>query len=293
MRKRQIGSNQYRTRWAPGCDNPDHHQPPPAVLLAQLTPDYQDEQHFLEWGAEMNFQDQLELMRDDAELNRHPIDTYTRHDTWLHPLVRAYVAGRPDCPPDLLQQLVQDRQWQVRAEALANPRCPLKCMRMVTTDRETLSEAVAVANNAACPPDLLMELATSIPATSLRTAVLHNPNCDDSVVTLLVESTNPIVQYAACQHPKCPDLAIRRLWDDSKVEPTTSLAANPSCPSDLLHRATTNDSYLVRQAAAENPSCPVELLMRLLADPQPEVREAAMQNPRCPEEYRLLGHVSR
>ena len=68
--------------------------------------------------------------------------------------VRAVVAGRADCPPELLEYCAEDHLANVRAAAAANPACPPELLTKLAGDAHDYVRAAAAANPA-CPPELL------------------------------------------------------------------------------------------------------------------------------------------
>jgi hypothetical protein len=283
MTRRAAGSNQYRTRYRRKSD--------PDSLDANLD---LLEQQYRTIGEEMAFQETLYQMRQDPDPS--PIEYYL--DKMDSKLVRAYLAGHPDCPLPLLDELSQDVEMEVRAQALAHPQCPRGAMWRVLDQRQDLSEATAVARNPSCPDQLLHRLAMDLPQLSLRQAVLQNPNCSAHTVIELTRAQDARAASLALRHPKLPVSVIRRMWTGalpdrrsmlvSNPDRRAAVAGNPNCPQDLVRIAAIDGWRLVRMGAADNPNCPPDVLVQLLADESESVRDRALLNPNLPEEYRAL-----
>lgn len=108
-------------------------------------------------------------------------------------LIRAYkqhpagemmvgVASNPNCPRDILQQLLRHSQAAVRAQAACNPSVQPEWLWQRARDSSVVVRE-AVATHRACPPDVLVRMLRDR-HPKVRAAVMGNPNLPEEYLAL-------------------------------------------------------------------------------------------------------------
>ena len=108
---------------------------------------------------------------------------------------RWHVAHNPSCPPDLLDDLVDDIDVDTAMAAAANSNCSVETAQRLVDDPREEMRAMA-ARHPSCPPQRLQELARDDDSDVRYWAALH-PSCPSESLALLASDPLPAVRYAA------------------------------------------------------------------------------------------------
>lgn len=170
--------------------------------------------------------------------------------------VRQAIAAHRNCPKDDLQVL-KDPQWAVRAAAAANPASGEVLLRALAQDEHEFVRA-CLAENSACPPDVLQMYATSGVGALVRRAVVHPATPPEARgVTLPKLDLFPRCELA--RHPHLPLHLMRQLAQDVDPRVRQVVAENSQCPADILW-GLRNDAPAILNRVVSNPNCPPVLI---------------------------------
>ncbi|MDW8426345.1 MAG: hypothetical protein RMK51_10450 [Meiothermus sp.] len=143
------------------------------------------------------------------------------------------------------------------------------------------------------------------PDTTLRLALLEQPDLPRRVLEAFLFDDEEEVRRAARQHPATPPETARMLhlleaglpveapfeallggpdglYPQANFWIRRLLAAHPETPRHLLERLLTDDDWRVRVALAANPGLPEAWFLTLAQDGDRDVRRALAANPRTP-----------
>jgi hypothetical protein len=184
------------------------------------------------------------------------------------PQVRQTVARNYQSPPEALAVLSQDTNVAVRREAARHAACPPGQLRTLCYHDSTM---LPVADNPACPPELIVWLAQH---GARRAVGAQYRNRQGPVPPRLAGSTCQAIN----KH-----LAGRFVQLDQCPPKVLAWALQYDTPQDWVGQG---DKQAFRTSIAYNlaqhPSCPGATLAELLRHPSPEVQRQAATHPGCP-----------
>lgn len=189
----------------------------------------------------------------------------------FHSSVRSAIAGNPNTPVYLLEQLANDEDAVVRGFVARNPNAPGALLEKLSYDENSIPRN-GVAMNTHTPGRVLSELAQ-------RTLDSRWPG------------------YEIAKNPSTPPETLELLVSKRRSE----VALNPSAPQHLLEQlpeyvdmSQPQDGismrHFVRSNVAQNPSTPDYLLERLAFDAESSVRYGVEINPSTPPRC-AQGHI--
>ena len=184
-----------------------------------------------------------------------------------HSDVRRTAAAHRRCPSEVLAELVQDPDPQVRAAAVANPNYGM------LANRRALETARPDAHDTGM-------VGAAVQAVPLET--LEDPGCGPGVLRQGAADSDVFKRAAVAGHRNCPDDVVRMLACDRNPWVLQTLAAAQPCPPEVFAQLTAHPLREVRSAAASNPECPFGSFIDLASDTDAAVRSAAASNPECP-----------
>ena len=132
--------------------------------------------------------------------------------------------------PEIIDELVENEDWQVRKEVVKHPRTPVEVLRKLAEDMDWYVRR-EVARNPRTPVEALRKLAED-EDEHVRWGVIRNPNTPDSILKKLAEAEdeNEDVKYAVANNPRTPAEALRKLAEDGDKD------VRRSAKSQLRHR---------------------------------------------------------
>ncbi|RDI25602.1 hypothetical protein DFR72_108300 [Lentzea flaviverrucosa] len=192
-------------------------------------------------------------------------------DLLPHHASRYFLAGRPDLPAGVYEQLASELEPGILSHLAANPAVPVPVLRQLTGTRALRR---VLLRNPAIPLDLLEDLAPAArigpdlvpriasaspaelralaasPVAQVRMMVAARADLPPDLFTCLVLDDDPGVAGAVVVHPL---VTVPQLWElasrhGSRLYPR--VASNPLCPAELLH-------HMVLRAASVRETCRV------------------------------------
>ncbi|MHC5612326.1 MAG: hypothetical protein ACYTXA_15275 [Nostoc sp.] len=205
-----------------------------------------------------------------------------------HPIqgVRVLVASHQNITQNSLDNLIDDRNPEVRAAALANPKLD-----------SMLREQLASLENPNLSSLDLRELANS-EHTAVRAKVVRHPNVDASILAKLADD-KLIVRLAIAKHPKTPAEILTRFTEHPDRRLPLAVAQNPGAPKDLLIQLATQPGVrggfhfnplnlaAVKSLLTQEPEAAIPFLDRCLKFPdRPSFsRFLVLMNPHIPSSF--------
>lgn len=226
------------------------------------------------------------------------------------PGIRATIARREDCPPEVLEALAADDASVV--DVAANPSTPPTLLvRLAASDSARVRYQVAT--NRSSPTAAFVALADDVEA-SVVWRVAGSPLTPAEVLVALEASQHPFVYRFLGGNPSTPADVLTRLAASEDFAVLWAVAANPSTPASVLDPFVGHADYGVRWSVAGNPSATsvatlvtdVEsavrirlaerpdpaVLAQLAADTDIYVRDAVALNSATPAAARLAAVLS-
>ncbi|MEH2361962.1 variant leucine-rich repeat-containing protein [Nostoc sp.] len=205
-----------------------------------------------------------------------------------HPIqgVRVLVASHHNITQNSLDNLIDDRNPEVRAAALANPKLD-----------SMLREQLATLENPNLSSLDLRELANS-EHTAVKTKVTRHPNVDASILAKLAHD-KLMVKLAVAKHPKTPGEILTRFTEHQDRRLPLAVAQNPGAPQDLLIQLATQPAVrggfyfnplnlaAVKSLLTQEPEAAIPFLDRCLKFPdRPSFsRFLVLMNPHIPSSF--------
>lgn len=205
-----------------------------------------------------------------------------------HPIggVRVLVASNYNITQNTLDNLIEDRNPEVRAAALANPKLD-----------SILREQLANLDNPNLSSQDLLELANS-KYTAVRAKVVQHPNVDASILKKLAYD-KIIVRLAVAKHPKTPTDILTKFINHPDRRLPLAVAQNSGADKDLLIQLATQPAAdggfhfnplnlaAVKSLLTQEPEAAIPFLDRCLKFPnRPSFsRFLVLMNPRIPSSF--------
>ncbi|MBV1853138.1 hypothetical protein [Catellatospora tritici] len=159
--------------------------------------------------------------------------------TSRNPVARMLAAERRDLSPRLVDQLAQDADARVLKSVADNPMVAVSRMWEMATGHGP-RVAARLAQNPACPPDLLLHLAEcSPPARKALRHIAEHPHAP--AAALLICLADEKARAYAAGHPALPPHTIVELLADADLSVAGDAAANPALPVSAMHDLTRSD----------------------------------------------------
>lgn len=179
------------------------------VKLAQILVDECD------WQFPSTEIDQMEI---DGELVEVGGKYVLTHDICSepNPTIRGAVAQNPNTPPDVLAELVQDKEGIVRVAVAANTNTPIYVLTDLAND-ESGYVREAVANNPSTPPDVLVDLANDKDRSVYRWVAL-NPHTPTDVLAELTQDEDYRVRGGVASNSSTSNETLVELSHDENRE---------------------------------------------------------------------------
>lgn len=159
----------------------------------------------------------------------------------------------------------------------------------------------ALAQNSACPPDVLLALAQENDPKlrekhqtfrdlmkndffSVHRHVAQNPNTPVEGLLVLARSPSSYVMAEVARNPRTPVAVLDDLAPTRDFIVPHSLAYNTNTSPEVLEKLSEHDNEYVRMGVAQNPKTASSVLARLSKDASVSVRESVALNPNTPPE---------
>lgn len=178
-----------------------------------------------------------------------------------NPDVRANVAGNSSCPEDLLPLLLEDPVPSVGRTMARNPNLPAaKFREWVGRDRHT---DVFLAQNPACPEDVMLQLIALHPQTDPTVDLASNPSATLRVLEVIANSEHEGARAVLATNVMLPLPLLLKLLRDPDEQVRTNARDHWNCPVQFLEAAAATKDFDVWAALARNPRTPVSVLTEL------------------------------
>ncbi|GHF91828.1 hypothetical protein GCM10018790_81190 [Kitasatospora xanthocidica] len=218
----------------------------------------------------------------------------------------ALVSRAATAPREMLEQLVDDPEPQVRESLAQNPHTPPDLRARLVGDHEPAVRA-ALAKHWTQAPEAVRRILLTDPEAQVRTAACsiyfaHLPHPvppPDLVPALLAD---PVTRAGAVMHAVLDADTLRRLAEDPDSDVRAELARHPDLPPSVREVLAVDPALSVRVKVFARPDTPehvrarihasVQELSRAMADPDPDADDDAVlqwcQNTFAPTELRIL-----
>ena len=184
--------------------------------------------------------------------------------------------------PEMIEELVENEDWQVRKEVANNPKAPAEVLRKLVED-EDKEVRYKVINNPSTPVDILKKLADD-KDKGVRKEVTKNPSTPVDILRKLAEDEDAGVREKVAMNPRTPAEALMKLAEDEDWYVRYEATRNLSTPVDILRKLAEDEEWHVRYEVAINPNTPVDILRKLAEDKNSAVRQGVAKNPNTPAE---------
>lgn len=185
-----------------------------------------------------------------------------------------------DCPADILTEMANSEDTEVRKAVVKNPGCPADALTKLALDKSAYIR-YRVAYHTNCPADVLVKLAKS-KDLSVRSSVAGNANCPEKILVKLSSDEDDNVCIAVARNTNCPVESLANLAKNKTVSVRQAVARNPNSSADILENLVHSGDASIHADVADNPACPESLLEKLARDKSLDVRYAVADNSACP-----------
>jgi hypothetical protein len=134
------------------------------------------------------------------------------------------LATNPDLPIDIMQKLLEDKDWNVRKNLASNPKIPIEIMQKLLE-----YEDYYVRGNLALNPKLPIE-----------------------IMQKLSEDKNYYIKYNLALNPKLPIEIMQKLLEDKDWNIRKNLANNPNLPIEIMQKLLEDERAGVRTTIRDN-----------------------------------------
>lgn len=175
--------------------------------------------------------------------------------------------------PEMIEELAEDEDKDVRKEVAYNPKTPVKVLRKLAGDENEHVRWGAI-RNPNTPADILRELAED-KDERMRYEVSRNPNTPIDILRKLADDEDRNVRKGVAENPNTPVDILKKLAEDEEKWVRQEVAYNSNTPIDILRKLAEDKNVNVREGVAENPNTPVDILRKLIEDQYLIVRVSA------------------
>ena len=166
--------------------------------------------------------------------------------------------------PEMLEELAEDEDDDVRWEVAKHPRTPAEALRKLAEDGGMWVRS-AVSRNPSTPVEVLMKLADD-GDWEMRQEVARNPSIPVDILRKLAEDENWEVRREVARNPRTPAEVFMKLAEDGDKYVKEAVTNNPNTPVEALRKLAGDGDKYVREGVAKNPRTPVEVLRKLAED---------------------------
>jgi hypothetical protein len=194
--------------------------------------------------------------------------------------VRRGTAANPNTPAYILEKLARDEDVRVRMDAASNPNISASILKELLLD-----EYYDVSSNAAANPNMpagnLKKLAKD-DDVRVRWITAGSPNLPADILEELAKDEDVRVRIGAASNPNMLASTLKKLAKDEDYTVRWTAAANPNMPDATLKELVKDEFFYVRWNAAANPNMSADILKELAEDEDADVRGGAAANPNTP-----------
>ena len=166
--------------------------------------------------------------------------------------------------PEILKELAEDEDDDVRWEVAKHPRTPAEALRKLAEDGSMWVRS-AVSRNPSTPVEVLMKLADD-GDWEMRQEVARNPSTPVDILRKLAEDEDWEVRREVARNPRTPAEVFMKLAEDGDRYVKEAVTNNPNTPVEALRKLAGDGDKYVREGVAKNPRTPVEVLRKLAED---------------------------
>ena len=183
------------------------------------------------------------------------------------------LAKSKNASPEMIEELVEDEDEDVRYAAAENPNAPTEVLMRLAEDKDRYMR-FAVSRNPRTPVDILTKLAGD-EDEEVRYEVARNSSNPVEVLRKLAENKDEYVRMGVAMNPSTPAEILMKLAGDGYRGVRARVAKNPRTPVGVLRKLAKDKDSFVKFGVAKNPNTPVEALRKLAKDEDINVRESA------------------
>ena len=134
----------------------------------------------------------------------------------------------------------------------ANPTTPIEIIKQLA-QRPELDIRTGIAVNPSVPLDILMTLRSPKQYSTENSALATNPSLPQHVIWDMYNN-NEAEAYSFAANPNCPSKLMRKIFSEGDQQARLRLAFNPSIPEDLMQELEEDSDKIVRNYLSANPS---------------------------------------
>ncbi len=255
------------------------------------------------------------LSKDDVEwifIEQHPRIREEMDEEYQKNMT---LARDPHTPPDILGNLAQSKDDDVREQLASHPATPPSALEHLVKNGAYstlyLVQRLVAMHPAASPP--ILEFLSNSRDSFVKLAVMAHPATPASVLEKLsqdkeicgilappsrhrsthrlvnarpqqfnimsLEQVQKAAKCALAAHPQTPDFVLDRFASDEDPSTRGAVAGNSRTPPAILKRLSEDNESSVKKMAAKNPATPVDVIEFLKRDNDAGVRVVAINNP--------------
>lgn len=152
--------------------------------------------------------------------------------------------------PEMLEELAEDKDWEVRMEVAENPKTPVEVLMKLAEDKNG----------------------------NVRYELARNPNACVEILRKLADDKDWDVRCKVAHNRSTPVEILMKLANDKDLNVRYEVATNPNTPVEVLMKLADDKEWDVRIGVAANSNTPVEILRKLAEDEDRDVRECAQRH---------------
>lgn len=270
-------------------------------LAGEITEDWDEraKTEILNTEIGKSYWDYLESLANTGAIPYFVIQTFPENCELLH-----QIASNPHTPGRTLEELVKDRDWEIRLAVAANPRTPARSLALLCQDKNWWVRW-EVARNPSTPARVLEHLALREVRSEVQLAVAAHAQTTVSALQKLLKSRYSKVAAVArlrldwagdkkkgwleeanqiIQNTELGNKDIEDLENLAKTARSgeRAMASNISAEGKMLEDLAREKNWQVRLEVAKNPNTPETILEYLARDSEFWVRLEVAHNPNTP-----------
>lgn len=198
------------------------------------------------------------------------------------PWGRVLAVGHPATPAKLIDELLDDPDWGVRAAVAVNPSATGEQLRALA-DLDAFEVRLALANHPHCPGDLLESLAND-PHVGIRLPVASHPEASPALLRrLALDGSHQVRQHVAA-HPQFAQSDRQQLITAGSTPDLQGFGVPDATLAAEVLATLADAGPWGQRLAVRHPATPAATLAKLGTSADPTLREAAVHHPRFPSD---------
>ena len=149
--------------------------------------------------------------------------------------------------PEMLEELAEDEDWQVRYGVAENPKTPVEVLMKIAEDKNG-NVRYELARNPNTRVEILRKLADD-KKWDVRCQVAHNRSTPVEVLWKLADDKDLNVRYEVAMNLNTPNEVLMKLAEDKEWDVRTGVARNSHTPAEILWKLAEDENAYVRKSA--------------------------------------------